>query len=131
MKILLTGQAGLDAVVYAINRAGLDQYIPKPWDEPDLRLTIQNLLSRFRLERERQELLSELKSKNAELANAELVAGGEGPGAHARAGGAERAARPSWRSPTGSPACTTTATSASGCRWRWSAATGPGCRCRC
>ena len=53
VKILLTGQAGLDAVVYAINRAGLDQYIPKPWDEPDLRLTIQNLLSRFRLERER------------------------------------------------------------------------------
>ena len=68
VKILLTGQAGLDAVVYAINRAGLDQYIPKPWDEPDLRLTIQNLLSRFRLERERAELLSELRSKNAELA---------------------------------------------------------------
>jgi diguanylate cyclase (GGDEF)-like protein len=68
VKILLTGQAGLDAVVYAINRASLDQYIPKPWDEPDLRLTIQNLLSRFRLEREREELLAELRSKNAELA---------------------------------------------------------------
>ena len=62
------GQAGLDAVVYAINRVGLDQYIPKPWDEPDLRLTIQNLLSRYRLERERENLLSELQSKNAELA---------------------------------------------------------------
>jgi len=57
VKILLTGQAGLDAVVYAINRVGLDQYIPKPWDEPDLRLTIQNLLSRYRLERERENLL--------------------------------------------------------------------------
>lgn len=68
VKILLTGQAGLDAVVYAINRAGLDQYIPKPWDEPDLRLTIQNLLSRFRLERERQALMEELQAKNAELA---------------------------------------------------------------
>lgn len=67
VKILLTGQAGLDAVVYAINRAGLDQYIPKPWDEPDLRLTIQNLLSRFRLEKERLELLAEVQSKNAEL----------------------------------------------------------------
>ena len=63
VKILLTGQAGLDAVVYAINRAGLDQYIPKPWDEPDLRLTIQNFLSRFRLERERLELLSELQGR--------------------------------------------------------------------
>ena len=37
-KILLTGQAGLDAVVSAINRAGLNHYIPQPWDEPDLRL---------------------------------------------------------------------------------------------
>ena len=53
IKILLTGQAGLDAVVDAINRAGLNQYIPKPWDEPDLRLTVENLLSRYRLERER------------------------------------------------------------------------------
>ena len=68
VKILLTGQAGLDAVVDAINRAGLNQYIPKPWDEPDLRLTIENLLSRFRLERERDELLRELQAKNAELA---------------------------------------------------------------
>ncbi|HEY8923576.1 MAG TPA: diguanylate cyclase [Polyangia bacterium] len=68
VKILLTGQAGLDAVVYAINRAGLDQYIPKPWDEPDLRLTIQSLLARFRLERERENLLAALQAKNAELA---------------------------------------------------------------
>ncbi len=68
VKILLTGQAGLDAVVYAINKAGLDQYIPKPWDEPDLRLTIQNLLHRFRLEKERKGLLDELREKNAELA---------------------------------------------------------------
>jgi CheY-like chemotaxis protein len=49
-------------------QGGLDQYIPKPWDEPDLRLTIQNFLSRFRLERERAELLRELQTKNAELA---------------------------------------------------------------
>ena len=82
MKILLTGQAGLDAVVYAINRAGLNQYIPKPWDEPDLRLTIQNLLSRFRLERERAELLSELRTQERRAGDAELVARGEGRRAH-------------------------------------------------
>ena len=45
-KILLTGQAGLDAVVDAINRAHLDQYIPKPWDETELLLGVENLLSR-------------------------------------------------------------------------------------
>ena len=94
MKILLTGQAGLDAVVYAINRAGLNQYIPKPWDEPDLRLTIQNLLSRFRLERERAELLQRAADEERRAGDAELVARGEGRRADARAGDAERAARP-------------------------------------
>src|SRR4029079_8869361 len=68
VKILLTGQAGLDAVVYAINKRGRNHSTQKPWDEPDLRLTIQNFLSRFRLERERAELLRELQTTNAELA---------------------------------------------------------------
>src|SRR5204862_1357735 len=42
-KILLTGQAGLDAVVDAINRAHLNQYIAKPWDETALLLAVENL----------------------------------------------------------------------------------------
>jgi diguanylate cyclase (GGDEF)-like protein len=68
IKILLTGQAGLDAVVYAINNAGLHRYISKPWDEPDLRMTVENLLAKWRLEQERERLLDELKRKNQELA---------------------------------------------------------------
>ncbi len=44
MKILLTGQAGLDAVTYAINHAGLHKYIEKPWDKYDLLLTVESLL---------------------------------------------------------------------------------------
>src|SRR5215471_2533272 len=67
VKILLTGQAGLDAVVYAINRAGLARYISKPWDEPDLRLTVEKLLEKFRLELEKQVILDELQQKNGEL----------------------------------------------------------------
>ncbi|HEY7956306.1 MAG TPA: diguanylate cyclase [Polyangia bacterium] len=66
-KILLTGQAGLDAVVAAINRAGLNRYIPKPWDEPDLRLTVENLLKTFRLHRQNEVLVDDLQRKNAEL----------------------------------------------------------------
>jgi diguanylate cyclase (GGDEF)-like protein len=66
-KILLTGQAGLDAVVAAINRAGLNRYIPKPWDEPDLRLTVEGLLRTYRLHRENGMLVEHLKNKNSEL----------------------------------------------------------------
>jgi diguanylate cyclase (GGDEF)-like protein len=72
-KILLTGQAGLDAVVAAINRAGLNRYIPKPWDEPDLRLTVENLLKSFRLHRQNELLLEDLIRKNAELESAKAM----------------------------------------------------------
>ena len=66
-KILLTGQAGLDAVVAAINRAGLNRYIPKPWEEPDLRLAVENLLRQFRLDRQNQQLVEDLALRNQEL----------------------------------------------------------------
>jgi diguanylate cyclase (GGDEF)-like protein len=66
-KILLTGQAGLDAVVAAINRAGLNHYIPKPWEEPDMRLAVENLLRQYRLDRENRQLLIDLASRNREL----------------------------------------------------------------
>jgi len=72
-KILLTGQAGLDAVVAAINRAGLNRYIPKPWDEPDLRLTVENLLRTFRLHRENESLVDDLRRKNRELEVAKTI----------------------------------------------------------
>ena len=67
LKILLTGQAGLDAVVYAINRAGLNRYIPKPWDEPDLRLTVESLLRSYRLTKENLRLIEGLRDQNMQL----------------------------------------------------------------
>ncbi|MFH1132474.1 MAG: diguanylate cyclase [Pseudomonadota bacterium] len=67
INILLTGQAGLDAVVRAINNAGLHRYISKPWDEADLQLTVGTLLSKYRLRRENVRLLKDLKNTNAEL----------------------------------------------------------------
>jgi len=67
LKIMLTGQAGLDAVVYAINQAGLNQYIAKPWNEHDLRLSVSGLLDRFRLGQENIRLLADLRRKNEEL----------------------------------------------------------------
>jgi diguanylate cyclase (GGDEF)-like protein len=66
-KILLTGQAGLDAVVSAINRAHLNQYIPKPWAEANLRLVVENLLRQYRLENENRRLVEDLSAKNQAL----------------------------------------------------------------
>ena len=49
MKVLLTGQAGLESAVYAINNAGLHRYVEKPWESEDLGLAVQNLLDHHRL----------------------------------------------------------------------------------
>ena len=66
-KILLTGQAGLDAVVHAINSAHLNYYMAKPWDEASLRLTVENLLRQYRLEAENRQLIEDLSAKNQAL----------------------------------------------------------------
>ncbi|PID57853.1 hypothetical protein CSB45_06440 [candidate division KSB3 bacterium] len=43
-KILLTGYAGLESAMYAINNAGLDQYCEKPWDREKLMRVIGKLI---------------------------------------------------------------------------------------
>ena len=66
-KILLTGQAGLDAVIEAINRAHLNHYISKPWDETNLLLAVEGLLRQYRLVNENQHLVASLSAKNQAL----------------------------------------------------------------
>ncbi|RQW63353.1 response regulator [Vibrio viridaestus] len=46
-KLLLTGQAGLDDTVEAINHACLDFYVSKPWNGDELRSTIRHQLSLY------------------------------------------------------------------------------------
>ena len=46
-KILLTGQAGADAVGRALNEANLYRYLTKPWDKTDLMLTIEEAAASF------------------------------------------------------------------------------------
>ncbi|NJR64515.1 MAG: response regulator [Leptolyngbyaceae cyanobacterium CRU_2_3] len=47
LKVLLTGQASVEAVGNAVNRANLYRYIAKPWDETDLFLTVTEALRRY------------------------------------------------------------------------------------
>jgi two-component system sensor histidine kinase/response regulator len=70
IKIMLTGQAGLDDVAYAINNAGLDKYFTKPWEYEDLKLTVLNLLKKARLARKNKQLVIKLKKKYQELERA-------------------------------------------------------------
>ncbi|MCS7153839.1 MAG: response regulator, partial [Bacteroidia bacterium] len=58
-KILLTGQATLDAVQNAINNARLYRYVMKPWREDDLMLTIEEAAEAY-LQRVRLQLYMRL-----------------------------------------------------------------------
>ncbi|HEX6362504.1 MAG TPA: diguanylate cyclase, partial [Albitalea sp.] len=51
VKILLTGQADVDAVGHAVNAANLYRLLTKPWQETDLVLTVKEALRRVDQER--------------------------------------------------------------------------------
>jgi two-component system chemotaxis response regulator CheY len=49
-KVLLTGQAGHEDTIRAINEAGLDHYISKPWTPEELHAVVREQLTEFVLE---------------------------------------------------------------------------------
>ena len=61
LKILLTGQADAEVVGNAVNNADLYRYIPKPWDEPDLCLTVTEALRRYAQDRQLAEQNKQLQ----------------------------------------------------------------------
>jgi response regulator RpfG family c-di-GMP phosphodiesterase len=70
MKVLLTGHAQLESALYAINSARIDKYIAKPWQHDDLTLTMASLIRQYRLRRENEALLDDLRHRNQELSAA-------------------------------------------------------------
>lgn len=54
-KVMLTGQATIEAVAHAVKHARLYRYIAKPWEPEDLRLTVTEALHSYRQEQELNE----------------------------------------------------------------------------
>lgn len=52
IRILLTGYSDIDAVIDAINTGRVFRYITKPWDERELRMTIENARQFYGLQQE-------------------------------------------------------------------------------
>ncbi|MCH6258557.1 response regulator [Puniceicoccaceae bacterium K14] len=46
-KVLLTGQAGLEATVDAVNRASLSHYIAKPWSKDEVIKVVKEQMTHF------------------------------------------------------------------------------------
>ncbi|WP_353572848.1 PAS domain S-box protein [Candidatus Albibeggiatoa sp. nov. BB20] len=70
LKIMLTGQADINAVGNAIKHANLYRYISKPWEAEDLRLTVKEAIYSYQQEKvvsEQHQALEELNHEQAEL----------------------------------------------------------------
>jgi two-component system NtrC family sensor kinase len=67
VRIVLSGYADTATIVAAINEGHIYKFIPKPWNSDELKVTIENALERYYLNRKNRELTVELKEKNEEL----------------------------------------------------------------
>lgn len=67
LKIMLTGQADLDAVTNAVNTADLYRYIGKPWEKTDLILTVKEAIRRYFQEKQIKEQNTILQNMNTIL----------------------------------------------------------------
>lgn len=69
IKIMLTGQADLEAVGKAIEYAKLYRYIAKPWQSEDFQLTVQEALRSYFQDKQIKEQNAKLQQLNEELEN--------------------------------------------------------------
>ncbi len=67
VRIVLSGYADTAAVVSAINEGQIYKFIPKPWNDDELKVNISNAVERYYLHKENIHLANELRGKNEEL----------------------------------------------------------------
>ncbi|HEY9606968.1 MAG TPA: adenylate/guanylate cyclase domain-containing protein [Allocoleopsis sp.] len=68
LKVMLTGQADIEAVANAIKHAKLYRYITKPWQAEDLRLTVKEAINSYLQDKRLTEQNTQLQQMNASLA---------------------------------------------------------------
>jgi len=67
VRIVLSGYADTTSVVEAINEGQIYKFVPKPWNDDELKVTIANAVERYFLVKKNTELNNELREKNEEL----------------------------------------------------------------
>lgn len=67
VRMMLTGQAGMDEIAGAINQGEVYRYITKPWDDEELKVIIRTAVERHNLVVENRRLQAATMKQNAEL----------------------------------------------------------------
>lgn len=66
VRIVLSGYADTASVLAAINEGRIYKFIPKPWNDDELRVTVANALERYTLRRNNEDLAERLMKKGEE-----------------------------------------------------------------
>ncbi len=64
LRIILSGQSNMDAVLKAVNEGEAFRFVLKPWSDMDLKATINIALAQYKLIDDNQRLLQELNAKS-------------------------------------------------------------------
>jgi two-component system NtrC family sensor kinase len=67
IRIVLSGYADTSSIVEAINVGHIYKFIPKPWNDAELKVAISNALDRYVIKQKNVQLTKELELKNREL----------------------------------------------------------------
>ncbi|MBU0483046.1 MAG: response regulator [Proteobacteria bacterium] len=67
VRIVLSGYADTASVVEAINEGQIYKFIPKPWNDDELKITIDKAIETYFLRKKNLELSKELQDSNEEL----------------------------------------------------------------
>ncbi|MEL6625609.1 MAG: adenylate/guanylate cyclase domain-containing protein [Bacteroidota bacterium] len=63
IRVVLTGFSDMEAIIDVINSGRIFRYITKPWDEDELRMTIENARQLYKLQQYNKQLVTELQSR--------------------------------------------------------------------
>lgn len=63
VRMILTGFSDVEAIIGAINTGRVYRYITKPWEETELRMTIENACQLSELQSKNKQLILDLKQK--------------------------------------------------------------------
>ena len=67
IRIIVTGFADISAIAKAVNKCGIYKYITKPWDNGELKITMDKALESYELKNDKNNLIKELEDVNASL----------------------------------------------------------------
>jgi two-component system NtrC family sensor kinase len=67
IRIVLSGYADIASIIEAVNEGRIYKFVPKPWNDNELKVTISRAIERYYLHKKNMELALELSKKNDEL----------------------------------------------------------------